>query len=1835
MSEKITINSIDNPQEFQEYSSKDLNLIQQFKVSTQFGNPEDYIEYHIYDLNNKLIFSNLNSLDYKPDPSGNNPAQDTTFTLDLDPKRDLSNAGITRGTATVTYNFFTTILGSNQASPYWIKEISTDRTELKVSSQNLGSEEILNLFADYQIKTSTRAYFSDFLLNFGNNITLIGVNLAAAVDTDDDVVLYVKLYEPLPFALEDKSTFWFVEKLSEPTSFAVNIQVFEEAAPDTTLRLRGPNLSVAVNERINQTVQEYSYETLFSAPISSSYQQIKSLLEEKGVEINVDYSQFENFAHFSSVTERVYNFKYKLQLIESYSADLYNLDNNVVATANTAILGSTKEVIQSKINNIIEKFDGYEYYLYYESGSTTWPKYTSEKIYELYSVTSSQAINWLGAPSNSPTATSLSILYSASRYDNENKDLFLNTIPTYLRDDSDNLPYETFLDMVGQHFDNIWIYLKDVTQKFNANNSLTRGISKDLIANTLKGLGINLYTNTNISDNVYYSILGFNADGSLLPPTGSEVIQYYVTSSESTMAAEDITLEYYKRIYHNLPYLLKTKGTERGLRALINCYGLPDTILRINEYGGVIKNSIYSGYKENRFSLAYSNDFTSSIAFPWAPSYYTFLKTGNANIVPDAIEFRFKTKGVPEAGYYEQSLFQVGSDANLQFGLGLHYDPSTTVPKATVTSSYENYGYLTFYLNGGSGVLETTPIYLPFFDDEKWWTVLLQRETGSIAATPSANNRYTVYVKNAYFNEEGISRVGFQGSASISINGASQASYNTSWNSFNASKATSFVAYLGGANNNSVISPNDRNFNGYFQEFRYWTSPIPESVFDRHVLNSADYSLDYATGSLFNLIFRAPLGNNLTVPYLDENNNELNAKDYDLYLLDVSTIDPNAVVDTIHPAVSGTFYIPETGQTVVDIKSFFNGPLYGYGLFSADNYRNFVPQEFTDLITSPTVGISQKVNNKVIIEETFTGSYAVERLLDTAVTLQRFDTDRVISSPQLEVAFSPTDLIDEDIIDQLGKFDIDEYIGKPTDRYTIRYRDLDNLQKLYFEKYLKSFNFFDFVRLLKYIDNSLFKMIKDFTPARANLSTGVVIKPHILERPKYPRHEPDLIRYEYTGSIDTAFITASVPQGVEYETAYSMSIMTPSGSTTKYQPNHLAQFTGEYQGSSFEAMPHNSPIVFEQTEVSNVVPINTESLSVNRESWYYVTYSLDPLFNNVTESRRSTQFYDLDYTYNQVLPVNYGLVTQSMYEVSIDNPQYDSPYVPWAQIQDSNYESKVYTIPRYEGSKTISRLYSTYSVGDSSYGKTAAIDKIRNQYAYLVDIYTASLTLPSRSNAQIKYLLDNTENVLDLTKENNNIFEVQNLYKGGEVVNISLFDYTDQSTTILSNKQVELYEGGYRYLPILHNILGTATAFSWSYEQPQRTVTVLPGQGGGTPVDCTTEGNYAKWSNPANYIVDYTTQNISGGLKLLILQNVRYIGGPASDLPTNCNVFVTVSIPRSALNLYMCYEYADPTSFSTYGPFTLNSTSIFSNALNVQIQTECDCAQCSPSTAGGTAVVRAGGITASTPLGQRVTVSNSNAVPVAIIYRGYCDAAPKSYTLPIGTSTICLHFTQAFPSDGGGVTYTPAGTCTDCGVIPPIEFVSYESTGRDLQVCLNIPAQSPEHPEYSNRLIEFSQFISTALYSNTPILFNDLSDPATLQFPIERVQQPFTLAPGDAIHFYSSSLGWSEQEEYRVVTTFYSGSVGSNTTNQRFFAVLDRSINRNILTTQPTSTVDGTVCKFIIAKHIPDETNLILRYNPINPALVENGVVYPQYIQEAVRKNAGNVIKSLKSQGLI
>ena len=728
--EVVEVRYLGSDGQYQEYSPSDLALISKALITTDFGGPEDYIEYFVKDEAGTVLSSNY--FDAKYEVGDTNPVTGTTTTIYVNPEEDVKRLGYNRGVINVKYNFFRKLLLSSPTPDqnFWITEISPSRTELKVARQDLSNDQLINAFALFNATLAADAYYPSFYLNFGTDRLVIAVNALYIEEQGNGYILF-KLYEPLPDEFDVKSTFWTTIAIADSAEFNVSINVEPEITQDFR-PIKGPNFKVNVNNTVNQTTPYYNYTSLFATSVTSSFQQLKSMMDEKGIQINVNYNNFENFVRFSSATERLYNYVYKLQLIESASVGL--------GQPNTT---QAKILLQAQVDNTITKFDGYEYFLYFNSGSYSWPKRNSSQPYSLYSVTSSQAINWLGSIDTVPSPGTASLYYSASVYDDLNSNLLQYTTPQYIRDDSQNVPYLVFLDMIGQHFDNIWIYLKDITNRYSAENNPFVGISLDQVSEAIKSFGVTLYTNTNVADNIYYSLLGLNQTGSTLPVTSSlystvvyasssiyplagqpyltaslslppfeeEKIERYVitfitgspgyTSSFQTLPSTQITDEIYKRIYHNLPYLLKTRGTERGVRALIATFGIPNDILQVHEYGGYDYLQV-PGIQEisnTRIITGSVLGLSSSLLDPYVTTQYydyTLMKTsGDVEIAfspADSINASITSSGYvtssTQPGYF--NIMQLIGAPNLQYS-------SSYIPLVNTANTYFNAEYTSRY----------------------------------------------------------------------------------------------------------------------------------------------------------------------------------------------------------------------------------------------------------------------------------------------------------------------------------------------------------------------------------------------------------------------------------------------------------------------------------------------------------------------------------------------------------------------------------------------------------------------------------------------------------------------------------------------------------------------------------------------------------------------------------------------------------------------------------------------------------------------------------------------------------------------------------------------------------------------------------------------------------------------------------------------------------------------------------------------------------------------------------------------------------------------------------
>jgi hypothetical protein len=1378
---------------YQTYSAKDDSLVVSNFINSSFGDRNDYIESFIYSENGELLDINYNLEDYYPNLI--NPTNDKYSNIELNPEKDVKSRGYNRGITTIQYNFLKTLFNSNITVKYWIKEISLSRTEIKLSSQVISDDLILNGYNSYLEYKANKNYYTDFYLNMGANRLLICTNVAYSED-DNGSYLLIKLYEPLPQEFDVKDQLWIVDKLSDSVSYNVNIQV-ESTLVTNANYIKGPNFKIPVQRKNGQTTPYYNYKTLFSSSISQSESRLKSYYDDRAISINVDYTNFSNFIHFSNAESRVLNFTNKVKLIESYSAQISALNIISNNTSQTSITSSVT-ILNNNINDIITKFDVYEYYLYFQSQSFSWPKRTLVEPYELYSATSSQVINWLGDPYIVPNANTASILFSASYFDYTNKDALIEVIPQYLREDENNQPYIDFVKMIAQHFDNIWLYYKDVSNRFNASNDPNTGISLDLVSEALESMGFPLFTNTNLSDNLYYSLFGYNPDGSLLPPTGSEKITNYVTSSIATLSSEDIQNEIYKRIYHNLPLLLKTKGTRRGIQYLINCYGIPKELLTINEFGGF-----------NRYD---------------------------------------------KIGVYE-------------------------------------------------------------------------------------------------------------------IN-------------------------------------NDR--------------------------------INVLTSSVL-------LSSSLLNPY---------------------------------------------------------------------------------------------------------------------VTIQQYNTDNRLNLTNLEVGFSPSDQIYRNITGSLGYFNIDQLIGGFGNQYSSSYTLLDSASNSYFSSYTYNHTIYEFIRLLKYYNNSLFKTVKTLVPARAAVSNALIIKPHVLERSKYKRNEPSLsLDNAYSQSIDLIRIEASYGGSTNESTECKGYYTTLIGDIPYTSSDNVQRFNGELCGSKII--------------VTNGLAQNQADISSNISGSGFIEVNYGALYQNVSQSVRSKRFFDVDYSMNQNVPVNLNLITYSIDNSIINNfATYNDIYSPYAYIQDYYYYTNAWTVPRYFGSKNISRTYSTYTSrsvtygGDDSYGETAAIDKIKLQYAYLVDIYTSSFYMPGRSNAQIKYLIDNQEDVLDLTKTNQNIFSIQNIFKSGENADVSLFQYDEKnpySQQLVNNPTLQIFEGGFRYLPILHNVSGSSTITqSFSLINPEE-ITIDLGSGA-LPDDAVLQ--------ESNWSIDWNTTET-----------------------------VLEPCPGGTSN----YRVGFNLSFAPTTPYDVIVT------ITTLMQENGTCGN----------VPRTISVRVNAGLGSINTkpiffVNNWSSTCIA---GGGTSIGFESAHWPIGIENCSFYISDITAVGGISGPTTGANSIT--------YYTSEVSSS--YTPCLYFISES-------NQLV-FDSTIAH-FYNKNGIVFNSISDtswdPALLDVAI----LPFNLAVGDRVSLYDSAsrLGWNEKTEYVVKNTRITGS---GETGSRLLVEVDRPINLALFasgTTVPIDTLTNAphrACRYVVWKHVPDETNVMLRYNPKDSRLVENGILFPQYIDKTVRDNSGNVIKSLKQQNLI
>jgi hypothetical protein len=607
------------------------------------------IEMHVYTVdtwitgNHKIQFQ-TKLPEFKDSVTNKTINVDSAIGIDI--YSEFKKLNLTAGTFRIAINFFKNLIGSYEQQHLRIDEISPDRTEIRLRAIDDEHPEFLEQITSYikNVRQTSDTYYKPYLLNFSNNQCILFVNSVVIGE-----YLYVKLNDPLPqnIALDFKC--WVVEE--QKPAYIDRISISPNLIDTQYKSLANPNWqATAVSNTSNET-NFRNWTELLGSSTQTSQQIVDAYFSGSlsGIQLNIDYRDFNNFIFYSSATERLENFKYKLELQEYYTSQ-----SMIVSQLSGSVATTNMQDFLNLKTNLISGFDEFEKYLYYQSSSnlTTYsnqsetfnvasltgsyitpvPKTNLYQPYTLASISSTSFKNWYN-----------SLYATASLYDTLNINSLHYNIPEHLRLDSNSEDLITFTNMLGQHYDIIYTYIHNMSRMNKREENPKLGMPNELLYSVAKQFGWSL-TDGNQSQDLWKYVLGTSETGTSL--TGSNTV------GDPSVPGREMTYAVWRRIVNNLPLLLKSKGTKRSVQALLSCYGIPQSFISINEYGGprIERAPVYE-----KLNFDYALDLSGSSAGTVTVNYSQSINT---------VELRFRTADVVKYPMMPSTmnLFTIGSN---------------------------------------------------------------------------------------------------------------------------------------------------------------------------------------------------------------------------------------------------------------------------------------------------------------------------------------------------------------------------------------------------------------------------------------------------------------------------------------------------------------------------------------------------------------------------------------------------------------------------------------------------------------------------------------------------------------------------------------------------------------------------------------------------------------------------------------------------------------------------------------------------------------------------------------------------------------------------------------------------------------------------------------------------------------------------------------------------------------------------------------------------------------------------------------------------------------------
>jgi hypothetical protein len=662
---------------------------------------------------------------------------------------------------------------------------------------------------------------------------------------------------------------------------------------------------------------------------------------------------------------------------------------------------------------------------------------------------------------------------SASLYDTNNIHSLVNNLPAFIITDCDNdhSVMMKFVDMMGEYYDLLRCYIDNYTSFVKPG-----------------------YSGTDIAPANVLSQLAADKDWEFIMPFTGSLVEHLGGNFSKSETTKDRTDSTFRKVYNSLISIYKSKGSLKGIRSLLNAYGMPPEVLKLREHGGSLDahdlgilssdtSNILDGVSlatgsisyEKKFDTLYSYMFNSdpkrTIGLDWHMNSAGITDMSGSSGA-ECIEFIVK----PAESSIPQTILKSSGSANESFW-DLRIVPS---------ASADEYGFLEFRLNhstesyvGHAGTISSS-LKTPAlgFKTNEFWNVMLFKTSQS----------YDTDVSQTYYQETSSYYLAVGRGTGDKIRDFNVISMSVDTPLANMAWACTGSHGIGGRTAAENLRVGE-TLTGSLSEIKLWKTPISFSRFKQHILDPKS--------SVGNSLLSAQ--NDLVYHYrLNEN------WQHDATTPKIFDANPNNGVDYTRNINTSVF---DTGSILYDMTD-IERTVFGLR----------------------TDGNEMANDNNIIINpvEKSIGNLDPKR----ASKLSQFDTleKKRTASTVVEIVKSPQDVINDFIINALGDFDINDYFASAQNLEDQEYTELNKLQKDFLDHFDISLDVNKYIRAQAAIFNkSLIESIKKLLPARATLDTvGIELKDTFLNREKLPQPK---ISQEFTRPEDDIPVIEPIETG--------------------------------------------------------------------------------------------------------------------------------------------------------------------------------------------------------------------------------------------------------------------------------------------------------------------------------------------------------------------------------------------------------------------------------------------------------------------------------------------------------------------------------------------------------------------------------------------------------------------------------------------------------------------------------------------------------------------------------